>query len=162
MGYVVNRVTAEQEGKYALKALLPRAYKNNSFVVDIGSGNTKISWYQNGQLKSIESYGAKYYQNNIPDATVAADIITAINKVPPELKGNCFMIGGVPFQLAKENKGEGRYTALLSPDEYNSGTDVKLKSGLNIYRAIVETAQPQQTVFDWDANFSVGFLMSLN
>ena len=46
MGYVVFNVTAEQEGKYALKALIPRDYKTNSFAVDMGSGNTKISWYE--------------------------------------------------------------------------------------------------------------------
>lgn len=41
MGYVVNEVTPEQEGKYALRALLPKQYQDNSITVDIGSGNTK-------------------------------------------------------------------------------------------------------------------------
>ena len=49
-GYVVNRVTPDQEGKFALKALLPKDYRNNSFVIDIGSGNTKISWYEGSTL----------------------------------------------------------------------------------------------------------------
>lgn len=162
MGYVVNRVTAEQEGKYALKALLPKAYRNNSFTVDIGSGNTKINWYENGNLKSVETHGAKYYQNNIPDAQAASEVFSFASKVPQNLRENCFIIGGVPFQLAKENKGNGRFTRLLSPDEYNAGTDVKMKSGLNIYKSIVDATQVKQTIFDWDANFTIGFLMSIN
>lgn len=162
MGYVVNRVTAEQEGKYALKALLPRAYRSNSFTVDIGSGNTKVSWYEGDKLKTVESFGAKYYQNNTPDAQVFDDITKAIKSVPEANRKNCFLIGGVPFQLAKENKGNGRYTALRNPDNYSAGTDVKMKSGLNIYRAIYEASSSDQYVFDWDANFTIGFLMSLN
>lgn len=162
MGYVVNRVTAEQEGKYALKALLPRAYRSNSFVVDIGSGNTKVSWYEGERLRTVESYGAKYYQNNTSDQVVYVDVAKAVNSVPPNQRANCFIIGGVPYQLAKLNNTTDRYAGLQPPDAYSSGSDVKLKSGLNIYRAIYETAQPQQTIFDWDANFTIGFLMSLN
>jgi hypothetical protein len=41
MGYVVNRLTAEQEDKYALRALLPKTYIDNSFVVDIGAETLK-------------------------------------------------------------------------------------------------------------------------
>ncbi|WP_288883422.1 hypothetical protein [Pedobacter panaciterrae] len=68
MGMVVNRLTAEQEGKYALRALLPKTYIDNSFVVDIGGGNTKVSWRENGKLNSLEGPGAKYYQIPMKDA----------------------------------------------------------------------------------------------
>ncbi len=52
MGFVVNNVTAEQEAKLALKATVPPSFADNSYMVDIGSGNTKISWEENGSLKS--------------------------------------------------------------------------------------------------------------
>ncbi len=163
MGYVVNRVTPEQEGKYALSALLPKAYVNNSFVVDIGSGNTKISWYENGKSKSLECSGAKYYQDGKTDAVVAAEVAAAISKIPQSNITNCFIIGGVPYQLAKQvRNGEERFTLLKNADFYSAGDDVKLRSGLNIYRAIENASKCETYIFDWDANFTVGFLLTLN
>lgn len=160
-GFVVNTVTADEEGKYALKALLPKSYRNNSFVVDMGSGNTKISWYDNGKITSVECAGAKYYQNNTPDEQVYNEVKQAISKIPSNLKQNCFIIGGVPFKLAKEvRNGEERFTKLAPADDYSSGDDIKLKSGLNIYRAI-ETSDASQVIFDWDANFTIGVLLTL-
>ena len=163
MGYVVNKVDATREGQYALKALLPKEYKDNSFTVDIGSGNTKISWYDTGgKLNSIECAGAKYYENNKTDDAVYSEISAALAKVPSNLTQNCFIIGGVPFKLASESRnGEERYTYLKNPDEYSAGDDIKKKSGLNIYRAIYDKGS-QNIIFDWDANFTIGFLMNVN
>lgn len=163
MGYVVNRVTAEQEGKYALKALLPKLYKDNSFVVDIGSGNTKLTYYKNSNPVSFEGSGAKYYQNNKTDVSVYDEIKSLVSKVPQNQRTNCFIIGGVPFKLAKESRNdEERFTLLKNPDEYSSGDDVKLKSGLNIYRSLYDNTGCQNFIFDWDANFTIGFLLTLN
>lgn len=162
-GFVVNRVDAAQEGKFALKAALPKAYKQNSFVVDMGSGNTKISWYDvSGNLKSLECPGAKYYQIPKTDADVAAEIKAAASQVPQNLRQNCFIIGGVPSDLAKLDGEHGRYLQLKNPDDYSAGKDEKLKAGLNIYRSIVEATGTNTFIFDWDANFTIGFLMSLN
>lgn len=163
MGYVVNRVTAEQEGKYALKALLPANYRDNSFVVDIGSGNTKITYYKNGNPVSFEASGAKYYQNGKSDADVYNEISKIAANVPSEKRQNCFIIGGVPFKLAKEvRNAEERFTLLSNPNDYSFGDDVKLKSGLNIYKSLYETTSCNNFIFDWDANFTIGFLLTLN
>ena len=162
-GYVVNRVSAEQEGKYALKAILPKSYKANSFVVDIGSGNTKISWYENGKANSIECSGAKYYQDGKKDQDVYNEVAAAISKVPKMNRQQCFIIGGVPFQMAKKvRQGNERFTLLKDPDFYSGGDDVKLKSGINIYRSLTESSKCNTFIFDWDANFTVGFLLTLN
>lgn len=162
-GYIVNRVTPEKEGKYALLALLPKAYKNNSFVVDIGSGNTKVSYYSGAAIKSFEGPGAKYYQNSTSDNSVAQQIQDIVKQIPTDHRENCFIIGGVPFKMAKEaRRGEERFTYLKSPDEYSFGDDVKLKSGLNIYQAIIDGTGTQNFIFDWDANFTIGFLLTLN
>jgi hypothetical protein len=163
MGYVVNRVTPEQEGKYALKALLPKAYFDNSFVVDIGSGNTKISWYENGKSRTIECSGAKYYQDGKKDADVYNEIVEALQSIPVPKRENCFIIGGVPFQLAsKVRTGNERFTLLKPSDFYSAGDDVKLRSGLNIYRGLEDGTKCNTFIFDWDANFTVGFLLNLN
>jgi len=163
MGYVVNRVSAEQEGKFALKALLPKAYRGNSFVVDIGSGNTKVSYYDGLAVKSIEGPGAKYYQNSITDIDAYNQIKTVIAKVPTALRVNFFIIAGVPFKMAKEStSGEERFTYLEAPDDYSAGDDVKMKSGINIYKAIYDVSSDTKYIFDWDANFTIGFLLNLN
>lgn len=159
-GYVVNKATADSEGKQALLASLPKEYYNNGFSIDMGSGNTKVSWIENNKARTIEVVGAKYYQNGISDSVAADQLAMALAKVPDSKKAYCFIIGGVPFQLAKEVRtGDERFTLLKEPNFYKAENDVKLKSGLNLYREIYKTgAKP---IFDWDANFTIGFLLNL-
>lgn len=161
LGYVINAVTAEQEGKYSLLSAQPQSFVDKSFVVDIGSGNTKITWRENGQLKSVESFGAKYFEKGISDATVAADIAAKIKQVPQNLRQTCFIIGGVPFKLANEvREGKERYTTLAAPNKYDGKGDQKRISGLNIYNAIVQSSGTQTMVFDWESNFTIGYLIN--
>ena len=160
MGYVVNLVTAEQEGKLALKCVLPASYYDNSFVVDIGSGNTKISW-MDGIVKSAEAPGAKYYEKDLKDAAVYDQVKAIADKIPSTKREVCFIIGGVPFELAKQiRNGEERFTVLNNPEKYNTDK-VKIKSGVNIYKAIKDVTHCDTFVFDWDANFTIGFLLSV-
>lgn len=162
-GYVVNRVTPEQEGKFALKAVLSKSYRPNSFVVDIGSGNTKISWYENGKAKSVECSGSKYYEIGKKDQDVYNEVVSVMAQVPQVNRTQCFIIGGVPFELAKQSRiANERFTKLKNPDEYSAGDNAKIRSGLNIYRAVEESSKCDIFVFDWDANFTVGFLLNLN
>lgn len=158
MGYFVNEVTPEQEGKLALKSVLPREFNNKAFVVDIGSGNTKISWLPNGAL---EGSGAKYFQNGQTDDAVFSEIRSKAAQIPSNLRGTCFIIGGVPYELAKQiRKDKERYTVLKAPADYKAD-GAKQAAGLNIYRAIAEETGCKQFVFDWDANFSIGFLLGM-
>lgn len=160
-GFFVNEVTAEQEGKWAFMAAMNPLYKDNSFVVDIGSGNTKISWFENNQIKTLEASGAKYFQNGISNDDVFKELKTKASNVPTSKRKYCFLIGGVPFSLAKQtrNKNE-RYTNLMSLDSY-SFSDKKEESGLNILKAIQDETNVEEFIFDWDANFTIGFLMNL-
>jgi hypothetical protein len=162
MGYVVNLVTAEQEGKLALKSVLPKAYYDNSFVVDIGSGNTKISYPNTNGITALEVAGAKYYEKDMADATAYDDVKAKAKLIPANKREVCFIIGGVPFELAKQTRnGEERYTVLNNPNTYKAGDKKKTACGLNIYKALVDATGCDTFVFDWDANFSIGFLLSL-
>jgi hypothetical protein len=162
MGYVVNNVTAEQEGKMGFSATVPPAFADNSFLVDIGSGNTKISWQENGRLQSIELPGAKYYEKGTADEQVYNQVKTLAAKVPENKRNVGFILGGVPFTLAKQHrKGEERYTVLKAPAAYKAA-DKKMASGLTIYKGLAEATGTDTFVFDWDANFTIGFLLSLN
>jgi hypothetical protein len=161
MGYVVNLITAEQEGKLALKSALPKSYEANAFVVDIGSGNTKISWLNGSSTTALEAPGAKYFEKDVKDEDVYADVKGKASQVPQKNREVCFMIGGVPFELANQHRqGEERYTVLKAPGSYK-GDKPKTKSGLNIYKALADATGCDTFVFDWDANFSIGFLLSL-
>lgn len=161
MGYVVNLVTPAQEGKYALKATIPPAFADNSFLVDIGSGNTKISWEENGSLKALELPGAKYYEKGLADEAVYNDVKAQAAKIPESKRNVCFILGGVPFMMAKETRnGEERYTVLNAPDSYKA-SDKRMASGINIYKGILDATKTDTFVFDWDANFTIGFLLSL-
>lgn len=161
LNYVVNTVTPEQEGSLGLRAVLPAEYYDNSFVADIGSGNTKISWKEGGSTKALETYGAKYFQNGTSDETVATDVQAKAKQVPSDHRKTCFIIGGVPFELAKSvRKGKERYTVLDAPSAYKLD-NAKSKAGLNIYKAIADATGCDQFVFDWDANFTIGYLLTL-
>ena len=162
MGYVVNNVTAAQEAKFALKATLPSSFADNSFMIDIGSGNTKISWDDNGSLKTMELPGAKYYEKGTADEAVYNEVKTSLSKIPESKRNVGFILGGVPFTLANQHrKGKERYTVLKAPQSYKAA-DKKMGAGLNIYKAISDATNTDTFVFDWDANFTIGFLLSLN
>jgi hypothetical protein len=158
MKYFVNEVTPEEEGKYGLKAVMPRDFTSKAFVVDMGSGNTKISWSPSG---TVEASGAKYFQNNVSDNTVYQELLDKSKLVPANLRQTCFIIGGVPYELAKQTRNaQERYTVLKAPGDYKAD-GAKQKAGLNIYQAIADATGCKQFVFDWDANFTIGFLLSL-
>jgi hypothetical protein len=161
IGYVVNTVTADQEAKFALRATIPPSFAESSFLADIGSGNTKISWNDGGSLKAIETPGAKYYEQNKSDDEIYSEVKEKVSKVPESKRNVCFILGGVPFTLAKSiRKGEERYTVLNPPASYKAA-DKKMAAGLNIYKAIADATKTDTFVFDWDANFTIGFLLTL-
>jgi hypothetical protein len=161
MGYVVNLVTADQEGKLAFKATVPPSFQDNSFLVDIGSGNTKISWQEGGNLKALEAPGAKYYEHAKSDDDVYNEVKSQAGKIPEGKRNVCFVLGGVPFTLAKQHRnGQERFTVLNAPSSYKA-SDKKMGAGLNIYKAISDATNCDTFVFDWDANFTIGFLLSL-
>jgi len=162
MGYVVNNVSADQEAKFALRATIPPPFIDNSFLVDIGSGNTKVSWDENGTLKTMELPGAKYYEKGIADEQVFNEVKEKAKRIPESKRNVGFILGGVPFTLANQHRnGEERYTVLNTPQSYKA-KDKKMGAGLTIYKALTEATGTDTFVFDWDANFTIGFLLSLN
>jgi hypothetical protein len=161
MGYVVNNVTPDQEARYAFRATVPPPFADNSFMVDIGSGNTKVSWEEGGTLRTIELPGAKYYERDRTDNEVYAEVKEKISRIPKDKRNVCFIIGGVPFMMANQHrKGEERYTVLREAQSYQP-KDKRMGAGLNIYKAIVDGTATDTFVFDWDANFTIGFLLGL-
>lgn len=165
INYFVNTVTPEQEAIYAFRCTLPKGYEDKAFVVDLGSGNTKIS-YMDPKMVAKETYGAKYFQKGVDDNTVYNDVKAKVADMPATNKGTLFLIGGVPFKMAKmQKKGDERFTVLsTNPSDYDDlikEEGDKMKAGLNIYKAILDATGTTQVVFDWDANFTIGFLLSL-
>lgn len=161
LNYVVNTVTPEQEGSLGLKAVLPDEFYGTAFVTDIGSGNTKISWKEGSSTKSLETYGSKYFENGTTDQTVYDEVNAKAKQIPSDHRKTCFIIGGVPFELAKKvRNGKERYTVLDAPSAYKL-ENAKSKAGVNIYKAIADATGCDQFVFDWDANFTIGYLLTL-
>lgn len=161
LNYFVNTVTPEEEARLGLRVVLPKEYEDQAFVTDIGSGNTKISWKSGNRTEAIEASGSKYYQANTEDAVVYDEVKAKAKQIPTANRSVCFIIGGVPFELAKAvRKGKERYTVLDAPSAYKLD-NAKSKAGLNIYKAIADGTGTQQFVFDWDSNFTIGFLLNL-
>lgn len=161
MGYMVNTVTPDQEGTLGLKCALPASFSNKAFFTDIGSGNTKIAWAEGGAIKNIETYGAKYYEKGTSDDKVYEEVGALAKQIPTSKREICFIIGGVPYDLAKEvRNGKERYTVLKAAEAYKLDK-AKSKAGGNIYKAIADATGCKTFVFDWDANFTIGFLLGL-
>jgi hypothetical protein len=161
MGYVVNRMTAAKEAALGLRVALPTPFAGKAFVVDMGSGGTGISWFADGQPQSAGTYGSKYFEYGVANETVANDVKAKAQKVPAQLRETCFIIGGVPYEMAKQvRQGQERYTVLDAASAYHFDK-AKAQSGLLIYRALAEATGCQQFIFDWDANFTIGYLLTL-
>jgi hypothetical protein len=162
LNYKVNTVTPERAGALALQALLPAGYADKAFVLDIGSANTKLSWLEKGIVQTRASYGSKYFQANTQDAIVAADIRAKADQVPANLRSMCFIIGEFPYEMAKAvRQGKERFTVLHQPNEYLELSGAKSKSGVTIYQAVTTATTCPQFVFDWDSNFTIGYLLTL-
>jgi hypothetical protein len=130
-------------------------------MLDIGSGNTKVSWDEGGALQTLELPGSRYFERGLSDEMVYATVKNSIGKVPAAKRQICFVTGGVPATLARQHrKGGERYTVLRLPTAYKPA-DKKTAAGLNIYRAIADTTNAGLFVFDDDTNFTIGFLMTL-
>jgi hypothetical protein len=161
MGYVVNRMTPEKEATLGLSVALPAPFAKKAFVVDMGSGGTEISWLANGQPQSANTYGSKYFERAITNNTVVNDVKAKAGRLPAQLRQTCFIIGGVPYEMAKQvRRGQERYTVLDAPSAYKFDK-AKAQAGLVIYRALAEATGCRQFVFDWDANFTIGYLLAL-
>ena len=161
LSYIVHVVTPEQEGAFGLRAAVPTAYAGKAFMVDMGSANTKIAWQAAGKATVASTYGSKYYQQALPDATVATDVAEKATQVTAAQRQTCFIIGGVPYELAKSvRQGQEQFTVLKAPADYAQLEGAKLKAGTTIYRALAEATGCQQFVFGWDTNFTIGYLLS--
>jgi hypothetical protein len=104
MGYRVNKVTPEQEARFIYKATVPPPYVANSFMLDIGSGNTKVSWDEGGALQTLELPGSRYFERGLSDEMVYATVKNSIGKVPAAKRQICFVTGGVPATLARQHR----------------------------------------------------------
>ena len=154
-------INPEQEAAYAFYATVPKNLGDKSFLIDIGSGSSKISWVENGQVVAVETYGSKHYLQDISEIDVYHAMKEALAQIPAQSKSLCFLVGGTAYQLAKTTDARaGRYTILEHPDKYQSLKEQKL-AGLSIYNALWSEAT-YNYIFDWDANFTIGILMNVN
>ena len=164
-GYHLTQVTPAQEARYAALATLPAAYDGRGFVVDIGSGNTKLAWHSAGHIETAVTYGSKAYLSKLlKTPTVVADVKTKAQEIPTADRSICLLLGGVAHELAALTRhGDERYTTLILPAaSYGPGITAQQKAGLLIYEDIAEATGCQQFVFDWHSNFAIGYLLEKN
>lgn len=163
--YVVNAVTFAQEGAYGLLATMPKDYYDSAFFIDMGSGNTKVAYVENGKTIGLETIGSKYFEKQVSDEDAYKQVMAVCSKIPAGKRAKCFIIGGGPFELAKPvRKEKEQFTILNGPDSYEkliADKGQKVKCAVNIYKAIQQATGCHQFIFDWDTDFTIGFLLSL-
>jgi hypothetical protein len=70
---------------------------------------------------------------------VATEVKAKAGQMPARLRGTCFIIGGVPYELAKAvRQGQESFTVLGTPATYTQLSGAKTKAELNIYKAVAE------------------------
>jgi hypothetical protein len=68
----------------------------------------------------------------------------------------------VPHEWATAvRQGTEPYTVLEAADAHDQIDNPQAKSGLVIYQAVAAATGCQQFVFGYDANFTIGYLLSL-
>lgn len=157
----ISYINSNDEGQYALIATIPREFVNESFLVDIGSGNTKLSWVEGSDTLSIDIHGSKYFLGDVQDTTVFREVRDAILEIPEQNRNLCFMLGGMIYEFVKEeiDQSEKRYFVLKTPNEYPVDNE-KLRAANVIYNALY-LPPTYSYIFDSQSNFSVGYLISL-
>ena len=160
-GFIIHIIAPDEEARYGLLAAVPPSFHDKSFMVDIGSGNTKIAWAAGPDIHTSEAPGSKYYETKLDNSIVYHDVKQKIAAIPINQQKVCFILGGIPYLMANLHRnGEERYTVLYNYRNYNSANK-RAASGLNIYKAVADGSKSDMFVFDWDANFSIGYLLSL-
>lgn len=161
LGYVVNEVTPGEEGKLAFVCVMPNSEKNSAYVIDVGAGNTKVSWMQNDEIITKSSYGSKYYLEFVEDEEAYSKLKEVGTGIPKNFSKKAYVIGGVPYKLAKQTRqNKERYTVLSKLELYEPKNE-KQRGGLNILKALKDGTGSEQFIFDWDSNFTIGFLLQL-
>lgn len=157
----VKSATAKQEANYALLATIPPEFIEESFMVDIGSGNSKLAWVQSSDTLSITVQGSKYYLNDVTDTSVFRQVRDALLQIPEKNRNLCFMLGGMVYDFVKDDlKGDSeKYITLLPPQSYASNDTEKSKAANIIYTALY--LEPTYSyIFDRESNFSIGYLLA--
>lgn len=161
IGFAVILVSPQQEGEWALKCILPDTFSTKAFVTDIGSGNTKLAWRNGNKIEVLEAPGSKYYEKDMKNEDVYNKIKSMAAGIPAGKTEVCFIMGGAPYDLVKQHRnGEERYTVMKNPEEYTA-TKPKSKAGINIYKAVKDATGCKIFVFDWNGNFTIGYLLEL-
>ena len=156
----IKSINAADEARYALLATVPKEFIDESFIVDIGSGNTKLAWVENSDTLSVEIHGSKYFLSDAQDTTVFREVRDALLQVPEKNRNLCFMLGGMIYEFVKDEVqgSNNRYFVLDPPNEYPTDNE-KLKAANVIYNALY--LEPTFSyIFDRDSNFSIGYLIS--
>ncbi|WP_421765541.1 hypothetical protein [Ekhidna sp.] len=160
-GIDVITVNAHQEAEYAMMATIPREFIDESFMVDVGSGNTKLSWVNANDTSTIEIHGSKYFLSEVQDTTVFREVRDAILRIPESNRNLCFMLGGIIYEFAKTEieETDNRYYVLKAPGAYPTNNKT-LKAGNVIYNGLF-LPPTYSYIFDNHSNFSIGYLVSL-
>ncbi|MFK7954334.1 MAG: hypothetical protein AB8B73_15895 [Ekhidna sp.] len=161
MDFRVNIVDSEEEGQLAFKSVVPDSQRNSTMMIDVGSSNTKISWTSEGKIVSISTYGSRFFKSDEADSIVLKNLKKTAAKIPESKTETVYLIGGMPYKYAKQTRqGNERYTKLRQIETYTPQSE-KERCGSIILKELRDTAGIQEYIFDWDSNFSIGFLLEL-
>lgn len=162
LGINIQTVTPQQEGNYGLLATVPQHDYINAFFIDIGSGTTKIAWFERGKVKTKSTLGA-LEQNDNYFLEINHQINDIIALIPIQRFEACYVIGGVVRNLTKDHPDQQERIVVLDRlEKYQNNTQgsIYLDNGYHILSTIQKASNCQYMMFDTDANFGIGYILN--
>jgi hypothetical protein len=163
IGLKVKPVTVEEEGKYALLATLPTGYESTGFVIDMGSGNTKIAYYDGNNTNILSTYGSKFYERKTSTSIVVKELNGLLDQSNIGSRSFCFIIGGAPYRMSESfepiNEYYTPFDSLMNPENISNE---QIRNGWIMLKTIVEHTGSENITFDRKANFSIGYILDNN
>jgi hypothetical protein len=110
----VRFLTPQKEGMYTATGLVFPRVKNKSLILDIGGGNTKGGYYDNGEFKPLSlPYGSRTLDataNTLPE-NVGKELYSLLNQAPMvQTKSEVFLLGGIVWAMMNYMYPEKSFT----------------------------------------------------
>jgi len=165
-GFKVRGLSCEEEASYAYAANILKDYEDDSFFLDIGSGNTKIAW--KNQANEIETYcgeGSLFEQRLVTHEKAFSSFDNL--DIPTGRTKYCFVTGGGPFKLA-EIKGhdisKNKFFCMpeLSDFENENLEYGQMHASYEFLKLIKEKTNCEQIIFISHSNYAIGTLLELD
>lgn len=101
MAVKIDSVTADEEASLIFSTIVPPSMRQNGMALDIGSGNSRLAWHQDGLLKQVTIQIGTVVATNM--ASTSKDLALEIRGLlpsSPNVNGkHLYVVGGIAWAM---------------------------------------------------------------